>query len=184
MKWNEILQHKILNFKFLFPDLKMSDNGLYTCQARSPSGQAVWSASLSVADPNDPSAQFKAMPYFSQFPASPSMPVFVNATSTSITVAWDKPHRIGGSPLKGYQVLKRHQQLYFFFNLHVQNDSLIEFVKYVVFIIKSLQNIGTITYTVKLQNEISFFSVGLLHACYSFTLAHHPRCQTRGLHFD
>jgi hypothetical protein len=44
------------------------------------------------------------MPYFSQFPASPSMPVFVNATSSSITVAWDKPHRIGGSPLKGYQV--------------------------------------------------------------------------------
>jgi hypothetical protein len=85
----------------------MSDNGLYTCQARSSSGQAVWSASLSVADPNDAAGvQFKAMPYFSQFPASPSMPVFVNATSTSITVAWDKPHRIGGSPLKGYQVMQ------------------------------------------------------------------------------
>jgi hypothetical protein len=61
---------------------------------------------LTVADPSDGTIQFKSMPYFSQFPASPSMPVFVNASSTSITVAWDKPHRIGGSSLKGYQVFE------------------------------------------------------------------------------
>ena len=92
-------------FKISFVlELSLSDSGLYTCQARSSSGQAVWSASLTVADPSDGTIQFKSMPYFSQFPASPSMPVFVNASSTSITVAWDKPHRIGGSSLKGYQV--------------------------------------------------------------------------------
>ena len=85
-------------------DLVYSDSGLYTCQARSSSGQAVWSASLTVVDPSDPDVQIRSMPYFSQFPASPSMPSFVNASSTSVTVSWDKPHRIGGSPLKGYQV--------------------------------------------------------------------------------
>ena len=78
---------------------------MYTCQAKSRSGQAVWSASLEVADPNlDPSVTFNSMPYLSQFPASPSKPQMVNATATTITLSWDKPHRIGGSALQGYQV--------------------------------------------------------------------------------
>ena len=95
-KWNLIL--------FLL-DLTTQDSGLYTCQAKSRSGQAVWSASLEVADPNlDPSVTFNSMPYLSQFPASPSKPQLVNATATSITLSWDKPHRIGGSALQGYQV--------------------------------------------------------------------------------
>ena len=88
-----------------FSDLTVLDSGLYTCQAKSRSGQAVWSASLEVADPNlDPTVTFNSMPYLSQFPASPSKPQLVNATSTSITLSWDKPHRIGGSALQGYQV--------------------------------------------------------------------------------
>ena len=33
-----------------------------------------------------------------------SKPQMVNATATSITLKWDKPHRIGGSALQGYQV--------------------------------------------------------------------------------
>ena len=78
---------------------------MYTCQAKSRSGQAVWSASLEVADPNlDPSVTFNSMPYLSQFPASPSKPQMVNSTATTITLSWDKPHRIGGSALQGYQV--------------------------------------------------------------------------------
>ena len=78
---------------------------MYTCQAKSRSGHAVWSASLEVADPNlDPSVTFNSMPYLSQFPASPSKPQLVNATATTITLSWDKPHRIGGSALQGYQV--------------------------------------------------------------------------------
>ena len=90
---------------FYFPDLTLSDSGLYTCQAKSRSGQAVWSASLQVADPNlNPTVTFNSMPYLSQFPASPSKPQMVNATATSITLKWDKPHRIGGSALQGYQV--------------------------------------------------------------------------------
>ena len=85
--------------------MTLSDSGLYTCQAKSRSGQAVWSASLQVADPNlNPTVTFNSMPYLSQFPASPSKPQMVNATATSITLKWDKPHRIGGSALQGYQV--------------------------------------------------------------------------------
>lgn len=85
--------------------MTLSDSGLYTCQAKSKSGQAVWSSSLQVADPNlDPSVTFNSMPYLSQFPASPSKPQVVNATATSITLKWDKPHRIGGSALQGYQL--------------------------------------------------------------------------------
>lgn len=86
-------------------NLTLSDSGLYTCQAKSMSGQAAWSAALTVADPNlDPSVKFKTMPYLSQFPASPSKPTLVNATANTLTVTWDKPHRIGGSPLQGYQL--------------------------------------------------------------------------------
>ena len=89
----------------IISDLTIQDSGLYTCQAKSRSGQAVWSASLEVADPNlDPSVTFNSMPYLSQFPASPSKPQMVNATATTITLSWDKPHRIGGSALQGYQV--------------------------------------------------------------------------------
>ena len=95
----------IVTLKHCFSDLTLSDSGLYTCQAKSKFGQAVWSASLQVADPNlDPTVTFNSMPYLSQFPASPSKPQMVNATATSITLKWDKPHRIGGSALQGYQV--------------------------------------------------------------------------------
>ena len=86
-------------------ELSLSDSGLYTCQARSISGQAVWSAALRVADPKvEPNFEIRSMPYLSQFPASPSKPAVVNTTDTTITVFWDKPHRIGGSKLQGYQV--------------------------------------------------------------------------------
>ena len=94
-----------------FSDLKLSDSGLYTCQARSISGQAVWSAALRVADPKvEPNFEIRSMPYLTQFPSSPIKPALVNATDTSITIFWDKPHRIGGSKLKGYQVRKIHKQ--------------------------------------------------------------------------
>ena len=89
----------------MFQISPIQDSGLYTCQAKSRSGQAVWSASLEVADPNlDPSVTFNSMPYLSQFPASPSKPQLVNATATTITLSWDKPHRLGRSALQGYQV--------------------------------------------------------------------------------
>ena len=58
-----------------------------------------------MADPKvEPNVEIRSMPYLSQIPASPSKPALVNATDTTITVFWDKPHRIGGSKLQGYQV--------------------------------------------------------------------------------
>lgn len=81
-------------------DLVQSDGGLYTCQARSASGQAVCSASLSVSA----GAPLLAPPSMAEFPGSPSKPEVANATSYSVTVAWEKPMRIGGSNLQGYQV--------------------------------------------------------------------------------
>ncbi|CAB4068857.1 ROBO2 [Lepeophtheirus salmonis] len=83
--------------------LSLSDSGLYTCQARSVSGQSVWSSSLVVSEGGG-LIDFKPMPDLSQFPGSPSKPSLANATSHSITVTWSKPHRVGGSPLKGYQL--------------------------------------------------------------------------------
>ena len=86
-------------------ELSISDSGLYTCQARSISGQAVWSAALRVADPKEePNFEIRSMPYLTQFPSSPSKPSLANASDTTITIYWDKPHRIGGSKLQGYQV--------------------------------------------------------------------------------
>ena len=38
------------------------------------------------------------------FPASPSKPKLVQSTTDSLTISWGKPHRVGNSPLRGYQV--------------------------------------------------------------------------------
>ena len=94
-------------------ELSISDSGLYTCQARSISGQAVWSAALRVADPKEePNFEIRSMPYLTQFPSSPSKPSLANASDTTITIYWDKPHRIGGSKLQGYQVRFLYLELY------------------------------------------------------------------------
>ena len=38
------------------------------------------------------------------FPASPSRPRLVSSGPDHLTVRWGKPHRVGASPLRGYQV--------------------------------------------------------------------------------
>ena len=38
------------------------------------------------------------------FPASPSKPKLLSSGREELTVAWGKPHRVGASPLRGYQV--------------------------------------------------------------------------------
>ena len=65
----------------------------------------MWSASIRVVDPEiNPDVEYKSIPHPAQCPGSPSMPKLVNSSSTSLTISWDKPHRIGDSPLQGYQI--------------------------------------------------------------------------------
>ena len=99
-----------INVIFLLADLRPSDNGLYTCQARSSSGQAVMSASLSVVTGRMEAGEAIEQPGLADVPGSPSKPHLVNATENSVEVEWDKPLRIGGSSLRGYQVRKLYQK--------------------------------------------------------------------------
>ncbi|TRY77965.1 hypothetical protein TCAL_12741 [Tigriopus californicus] len=86
-----------------FEGLEISDSALYTCQARSMSGQAMLSAFLRVARPNE-AVEFDSVPFLSEFPGSPSEPYLVNATSHSLVIAWEKPIRIGASPIQSYLI--------------------------------------------------------------------------------
>ena len=68
------------------------------------------SATLTVIDPRlDPEAVRMPTPSLTEFPGSPSKPVLTNATSSGMMLHWEKPMRIGGSQLKGYQVGMRAQ---------------------------------------------------------------------------
>ena len=68
--------------------------------------QAVWSASLTVVESSSKSTLPPPPPPPShlELPGSPSKPELVNATGGTLTVRWEKPIRIGESPLEGYQV--------------------------------------------------------------------------------
>jgi len=85
--------------------LTFSDEGLYTCQVRSPNGQAAMSAWLAVteADENGPAT---ATPTVNpaDLPGSPSEPFAVRNEEEAVEVKWDKPMRSGASPIRGYQV--------------------------------------------------------------------------------
>ncbi|KAG8293157.1 Roundabout 1 [Homalodisca vitripennis] len=70
--------------------LQLSDSGLYTCTATSASGESGWSASL-VVDPLLPTLNSSLEP-LSRLPPSPDRPRVVNATQTSLSVAWSLPH--------------------------------------------------------------------------------------------
>eukprot|EP00095_Tigriopus_kingsejongensis_P003619 maker-scaffold49_size462716-snap-gene-3.30 protein:Tk03619 transcript:maker-scaffold49_size462716-snap-gene-3.30-mRNA-1 annotation:"roundabout 1" len=90
-----------------FEELEISDSALYTCQAKSTSGQAMLSAFLRVA-PAEENVEFDSVPFLSEFPSSPSEPYLINATSNQLVIGWDKPIRIGGSPIQSYQVREGH----------------------------------------------------------------------------
>uniref|UniRef100_A0A146L1T0 Roundabout 2 n=1 Tax=Lygus hesperus TaxID=30085 RepID=A0A146L1T0_LYGHE len=79
-------------------DLESSDSGLYTCTAISESGESSWAGSLSVE--KGPSAELHRSPDPSAFPRPPSSPRLLNATQSSLTVAWDPPP--GANTLIGY----------------------------------------------------------------------------------
>ena len=85
------------------PDLQLTDRGLYTCQVRTSSGQTSASAHLAVIKANE-ARHLPPAPDLLAFPASPSKPQLEAVGKASITVSWGKPHRVGASPLRGYQV--------------------------------------------------------------------------------
>ena len=85
-------------------DLQLADSGLYTCQVRTQSGQTSASAYLAVEDEAEEGHKLPPPPDLLAFPASPSKPELVEVGEGSITVRWGKPHRVGASPLRGYQV--------------------------------------------------------------------------------
>ena len=97
---------EVSNIFSLFPssDLQRADSGLYTCQVRTQSGQTSASAYLAVEDEAEEGQKLPPPPDLLAFPASPSKPELVEVGEGSITVQWGKPHRVGASPLRGYQV--------------------------------------------------------------------------------
>lgn len=72
----------------MFPDLQLSDSGLYTCTATSESGETSWSAALTVE--KQPGAHLHRSPDPSTFPLPPGRPSILNATQSSVTVSWEQ----------------------------------------------------------------------------------------------
>ncbi|CAL1265716.1 unnamed protein product [Larinioides sclopetarius] len=84
--------------------LQPEDSGVYTCTASSESGETSWSAALTVASPRNPNVIFHRMPDSSTYPGSPSKPVAINVSETSVTLQWKRNSRMGSSPVIGYTV--------------------------------------------------------------------------------
>ena len=84
-------------------DSKLEDSGLYTCLIKSVSGQTASSASITILE-SDGTNNLTAVTDMLAFPASPRKPKLVSSGDDYLTIVWGKPHRVGSSPLRGYQV--------------------------------------------------------------------------------
>ncbi|RWS31362.1 roundabout 1-like protein [Leptotrombidium deliense] len=85
--------------------VKMSDSGVYTCIVRNENGESDWSATVSVKSPFDMKAVFHKTPDPFDYPSSPSKPVAVNVTESSITLWWrrdEKSRNIMGFTVEYY----------------------------------------------------------------------------------
>ena len=80
------------------------DSGLYTCLIKTVSGQSSASASVRVEEEGEGRENKTSITDMLAFPASPSKPKLVSSGPDYLSVAWGKPHRVGASPLRGYQV--------------------------------------------------------------------------------
>ena len=83
-------------------DCATGDSGLYTCLVKTVSGQSSASAWVTVLE--ESTENKTSVTDILSFPASPSKPKLVSSGRDHITVRWGKPHRVGSSPLRGYQV--------------------------------------------------------------------------------
>ena len=85
-------------------DIQIQDSGLYTCQIKTVTGQTSSSATITVLSNDMSEENLPSITDLLAFPASPSKPKLVQSTTDSLTISWGKPHRVGNSPLRGYQV--------------------------------------------------------------------------------
>lgn len=85
-------------------NLDKEDSGVYTCVASSKHGKYVWSATLKVDLPTNPSINFFRGPDPSTLPGAPGRPVVKNVTDSSVTIAWSPNVKVGSSSLLGYRV--------------------------------------------------------------------------------
>ena len=69
------------------------------------SGQSSASATVRVVEEGEEGQDNRtSVTDMLAFPASPSKPKLLSSGREELTVAWGKPHRVGASPLRGYQV--------------------------------------------------------------------------------
>ena len=86
-------------------DLQPDDCGLYVCSAGDGVRKSSWAASLAVESPTNPNVAFNRAPADPlALPGSPSAPILINSTDSSLTLAWQSNSRMGASPLLGYTV--------------------------------------------------------------------------------
>ena len=85
-------------------DIQIQDSGLYTCQIKTVNGQTSSSATVTVLTKDMSKENLPSIADLLAFPASPSKPKLVQSTMDSLTISWGKPHRVGNSPLRGYQI--------------------------------------------------------------------------------
>ena len=83
-------------------NLRLSDAGVYRCVASSESGNASWSASLTVSPGT--SYHHSLAPDVSVLPESPSKSRIVNTTSNTVTLTWSPGHEGGAGKIIDYTV--------------------------------------------------------------------------------
>ncbi|XP_030833475.1 roundabout homolog 1 isoform X2 [Strongylocentrotus purpuratus] len=99
-------------FSLMYPDntleitgVQVDDSGLYSCLASSNSGETSQSATLLVIESTETSGiPVKTAPSINELPGSPSQPLRVNVTRSSIQVRWTAPAANRAPSVTGYQV--------------------------------------------------------------------------------
>lgn len=85
-------------------DLNNDDSGAYTCVASSKTGKSIWTATLMVDAPTNPSVHFFRGPEESSLPGPPGKPKIDRVGTKSAKISWKQDNKIGSSSLLGYRV--------------------------------------------------------------------------------
>ena len=128
-----------------FSDCTTVDSGLYTCLIKTVSGHSSSSAWVTVLEESP--HNMTSITDILSFPASPSKPRLVSSGPDHLTVSWGKPHRVGASPLRGYQVEYYGAGL-------TGNHWVVEQVQQEEFSLENISNhTGPVTILVRARNE-------------------------------